>query len=275
MRLPYFVADAFAAGPFTGNPAAVVPLDAWVPDALMQAIAEQHNLAETAFVVVHPDEQGARALRWFTPAREVRLCGHATLATAFALCDVLKFPGAEFAFATLSGKLTCAREAPGRYRMTFPADEPRPAGNLAAALRRIAGDEHLAADRMAQGTDDALIAFGSAREVLDFEVPDSLVRALPKRGLIVTAPGEHGYDVYSRCFYPEFGVDEDAATGSAHTLLGVYWSRRLGKSRLRCRQASRRGGDIDVHYAGAGEISLTGRVRLYAHGELETGDGAA
>ena len=268
MRLPVFIADAFSQGPFTGNPAAVVPLDAWLPEHEMQAIAEQHNLAETAFVVVHPDEAGCRPLRWFTPAKEVRLCGHATLATAFVLGEVLGFKEQHFRFSTKSGELTCTRSAE-EWAIDFPVDLGAPAESSLReqALAAIpSGSEVL---DVIEGQDDVLVVLAKADHVLSYQPRASAIRALPKRGLVISASAGMQHDVVSRCFYPEFGVDEDAVTGSAHTLLGAYWATRLGKSVLRCRQASRRGGLVTVHYDGGERIQLLGRARLYLHGELK------
>ena len=267
-----YVYNAFSHGPFSGNPAAVVPyrttdgLDA----ALMQAIAEQHNLAETAFVRLDGLADGAFALRWFTPAQEVRLCGHATLASAAVLRDTLDGgrDRAAFAFETLSGRLTCRRDD-AAWLMDFPADEPQaPPPAVAEAVAQVLGHAP-APDTLFVGGDDAMLVLPSAREVRAFAKTEA-IRAIPKRGLIVTGPGADGEasDVVSRCFYPEYGIDEDAATGSAHTLLGVYWSRRLGRERLRCQQASRRVGVLDVRYGGGSRIEIGGATDAYLTGTI-------
>ena len=268
MRLPVYIADAFSAGPFSGNPAAVVPLDDWIPDADMQAIAEQHNLAETAFVVVHLDEAGQRPLRWFTPAREVDLCGHATLATAFVLGDVLQFKEDAFGFTTRSGALQCMRGDRG-WRMDFPADPGRPAGDALRQRAIAALPDTAEVLDVLEGRDDVLVVLAKAAMVESYVPDDAAIRDIPKRGLIVSARARERHDVVSRCFYPEFGVDEDAATGSAHTLIGPYWATRLGKSDLVCRQASRRGATLYVTYAGGDRVQLEGAARLYLHGELK------
>jgi len=265
MRLPIYVADAFCDRPFSGNPAAVVPLDYWLETETMQAIAEQHNLSETAFVVMHPDEHRNRPLRWFTPAREVRLCGHATLATAFVLGDVLQVPGDEFGFTTLSGPLHCNKTEDG-WKLDLPADVAELSPDFVAQAEAVVGSSPMA---VLEGKDDLLIILDSAEAVHSLVPDGNAIRATGKRGVVVSARGDEGYDVVSRCFYPEFGIDEDAVTGSAHTLIGPYWSSRLGKAQLRCRQASRRGGDVAVHYAGGERISLGGGTRLYMHGEIK------
>ena len=270
-RLPVFVADAFHAGPFSGNPAAVVPLDYWLPDATLQAIAEQHNLAETAFVLVHPDESGLRPLRWFTPAREVRFCGHATLATASVLGDVLGFGGEEFGFNALVGELRCTRGQDGAWYLDAPADLPRPAPELRGHLARAVRRDDLSTEACFRGSDDALVVLDDVRDVEALEIDDAAVRSLDARGVIVTAAvAGSDLDVVSRCFYPEFGVDEDAATGSAHACLGPLWASRLGRTELRCRQASRRGGHllVDATDAPAGRVRVGGHVRLYLQGQI-------
>ncbi|MFK8058261.1 MAG: PhzF family phenazine biosynthesis protein [Saprospiraceae bacterium] len=267
MRLPIYIADAFTSGPFTGNPAAVVPLGAWLPDETLQAIAEQNNLAETAFVITHPDENKARALRWFTPAREVNLCGHATLATAFVLHQVLKFKESTQRFNTLSGELVCSY-SDGYWQMDFPADKALPANDIHTLAEQVVGRE-LSSDQVFVGTDDAMIVLASAQDVLDYQPNDAAIRNVPKRGVILTAPREGETDVVSRCFYPEFGVDEDPATGSAHTLIGPYWSARLEKEELICVQASRRGGTLSTIYKKGERIQLRGRARLYLRGEID------
>ena len=278
-----YVYNAFSRGPFSGNPAAVVPYRSadGLDEVRMQAIAEQHNLAETAFVHLDGLADGAYPLRWFTPAREVRLCGHATLASAAVLRDALDIgrDGDAVAFETLSGRLTCRLDG-DVWLMDFPADEPQPAPPEVydavvaadAATREAGGAAAPAAERVFVGKDDALLVLPSAEQVRAFAKTEH-IRRIPKRGLIVTAPAEagSGFDVVSRCFYPEFGVDEDPATGSAHTLLGVYWSRRLGRERLRCQQASRRVGVLDVRYGGGARIEIGGRAEAYLSGEIEVG----
>ena len=272
MRLPQFVVNAFAVGdaPFTGNPAAVVPLDAWLPDEFLQRIAEQNNLAETAFVVVHPDETGARPLRWFTPAKEVRLCGHATLATAAVLDRVLKFEGERFAFSTLSGRLDCERRGDA-YAMDFPADEAPAAGEELRVLAEAVAGRALEPARVREGKDDLFVALDDPAEVTGYRLDDAAIRAVPKRGVILSAAAGEAddHDVVSRCFYPEFGIDEDPATGSAHTLIGPYWCARLGRDRVTCRQASRRDARLTVADRPGGRVELGGRWRLFLAGEIE------
>jgi len=267
MRLPIYIADAFSNGPFTGNPAAVVPLDAWLPDTILQAIAEQNNLAETAFVVTHPEENQTRGLRWFTPAKEVNLCGHATLATAFVLHQVLKFKESTQRFNTLSGELICEFNN-GTWEMDFPADKALPASDIHSLAEEVVG-RSLNAGEVYVGTDDAMFVLPTAEEVINYQPNQAAIRRIPKRGVIITAPGIGEVDVVSRCFYPEINVNEDPVTGSAHTLIGTYWSERLGKEQLLCEQASSRGGKIRISYKKGERIHLRGRARLYLRGEID------
>ncbi|MFQ3622237.1 MAG: PhzF family phenazine biosynthesis protein [Acetobacteraceae bacterium] len=257
--LPFYIVDAFADRPFAGNPAAVVPLETWLPDAVLQAIAAEHNLSETAFIVAAPD---GPQLRWFTPKVEVELCGHATLAAAFVL-ETERGLSPPFGFRTLSGELGVAREG-DHYVLDFPCRRPvradAPAG-LARALGAIPREVWKARDWIAV-FDDAAIVRALA--------PDhALVAALPGEGarLIATAPGDGGADVVSRYFAARIGIPEDPVTGAAHVQLVPFWTERLGKDRLTCVQASRRGGVLHCRLAG-GRVLMGGAARLYARGEI-------
>ena len=265
MRVDIF--NAFCDGPFTGNPAAVIVLDRWLPDSLLQAIAEQHNLSETAYVLREPGANGRRHLRWFTPAREVRMCGHATLATAAALRSREGHSGA-IRFETLSGTLVCTHRD-GLEVMDFPADEALAAPDLHELLEQALGRE-LRDDQVFVGTDDALVVLDEADQVTQYEIREACIARVPRRGLVITAPGpaDSDFDVVSRCFYPEFGIVEDPATGSAHTLVGPYWSRRLGRRRLVCLQASRRRGYLTVDFDGGSRVQLSGRAERYLEGRV-------
>ena len=268
MKQEIFVANAFTSGPFTGNPAAVILLERDLDATTMQAIAEQNNLSETAFVRNERDAEGLLPLRWFTPAREVRLCGHATLAAGYVLGEVLGF-GESLAFSTLSGRLDCVKEGNG-WTLDFPADGAFVAPDVHDIAQQALGRD-LGEYQVYVGTDDAMVVLDSARQVRDYQPIDSAIARIPKRGLIITAAGEadEEFDVVSRCFYPEYGITEDPVTGSAHTLLAPYWAKALGKSRLRCQQASRRSGVLDVRYDGGSRVRLTGEAMLYLRGEIE------
>ncbi|MFL9840495.1 PhzF family phenazine biosynthesis protein [Sphingomonas sp. ST-64] len=254
MQLPFAQIDAFADRPFTGNPAAVMPLDAWLDDAVLQAIATENNLSETAFLV--PDASGAAdyELRWFTPAVEVALCGHATLASGHLLLTrdaALR----EVRFRTRrAGILSVARDGAG-YAMALPAYLPAPADipGLRAALGL--GENEGETLRHPDGYD--LIALESEAAVRALTPDFGALAALGGTLNIVTAPGEET-DVVSRVFAPAAGIDEDPVTGSAHCVLTPYWAARLGRTRFTAFQASARGGHVECEAAGD-QVVLRGR----------------
>jgi PhzF family phenazine biosynthesis protein len=233
MNLSIFQADAFAEELFRGNPAAVIPLSEWLPDSLMQKIAMENNLSETAFFIPGND---CFNLRWFTPTTEVNLCGHATLATAHILFNHLDFKEDTIHFQTLSGPLSVTRQKELLY-LNFPVSTlktiPTPQGLTAGlGLRPL---------EVMHGSNYLLAVYKNEQEIKQF-YPDFLVLAkLPYQGIIVTATGGQA-DFVSRFFAPAMGINEDPVTGSAHTLLIPYWAQRLGKSRLLSHQISKRGG---------------------------------
>ena len=262
MRLPLFQIDAFAERVFQGNPAAVCPLEAWLPEALMQAIAAENNLSETAFCV--PEGEGY-GLRWFTPLKEIDLCGHATLATAHVLFEHLGFAGAEIVFSTRSGALRVTR-AGDRLAMDFPAKAVEPCaapGALIEGLGRMPLEVY--------GGRDYLAVFADAAEVRALRPDPRRLAELDRHGVIVTALGgaEDGdVDFVSRFFVPKFGVDEDPVTGSAHCSLTPFWAARLGKATLEARQVSRRGGRLQCTLAGE-RVILRGRAVTYMAATIE------
>jgi PhzF family phenazine biosynthesis protein len=241
MRLPIHQIDAFASRPFEGNPAAVLPLQQWLPDALMQSIALENNLSETVFLVKEPE--GWR-IRWFTTVTEVDLCGHATLASAWLILNELE-PGAhKVDFQSRSGPLSVAREG-DRLVLDFPSRPGRPAPELMEPVTHALGvrpiEVRLARDLMAVLPDEAAV-----RAVK----PDmEALSGLPCMGTLVTAPSQT-WDFVSRCFFPGDGVPEDPVTGSAHCTLIPYWAERLGKKQLRAFQASARGGELACEFVG-------------------------
>jgi PhzF family phenazine biosynthesis protein len=249
MRLPIHQIDAFASRPFEGNPAAVMPLEAWLPDALMQSIAAENNLSETAFLV--KEAQGWR-IRWFTTVTEVDLCGHATLASAWLILNELE-PGDQVSFQSRSGPLAVSRRQ-DELVLDFPSRPGRPAPELldaaAAALGVRPREVRLARDLMAVLEDEAAVR--AVRP--DYEA----MKALPCMGTLVTAAGTR-HDLVSRCFFPEDGVPEDPVTGSAHCTLIPYWAERLGKSELRAFQASPRGGELNCALRGD-RVEIAGRA---------------
>lgn len=255
---PLYQVDAFADRPFTGNPAAVVPLDHWLPDLMLQAIAAENNLAETAFTI--PAQDGADyELRWFTPAVEVALCGHATLAAGHVLMD-----GERIRFRTRkSGILEVARSGDG-YALSLPALHalPKPLPEVTAAL----GCQ--AAESFWHDNGYALVVVANEAEVRALD-PD--FRRLAAQGevlAIVTAPGSRT-DVVSRAFAPGAGIDEDPVTGTAHAVMAPYWTTRLGRDHFSAFQASKRGGFVDCRLEGDRAILggkcvtvIEGRLRL-------------
>ncbi|MEG3181252.1 PhzF family phenazine biosynthesis protein [Sphingomonas sp. LT1P40] len=244
MDLPFAQIDAFADRPFTGNQAAVIPLDAWLDDAVLQAIAEENNVAETAFIVPDAGGEADYELRWFTPAVEVALCGHATLASGhFVLGRDSSLERVRFR-TRKAGVLEVAREGDG-YAMALPAYPPSPADvpGLLAALG-VARGEVL---RHANGYD--LVVLDTAADVLALKPDFRALAALGDTLNIVSAPGQDT-DVVSRVFAPAAGIDEDPVTGSAHSVLTPYWAARLGRDRFSAFQASKRGGHVDCQAAG-------------------------
>jgi PhzF family phenazine biosynthesis protein len=260
MRQRIFQLDAFTRRRFAGNPAAVVLLDRFLEDELLLAIAAENNLAETAFLVA---DGGEYRLRWFTPVVEVPLCGHATLASAAVVLERLEPGRKRVVFHSKSGPLTVDRTATG-YVMDFPArpSEPVPAPpGLAAALG--------VAPLVVLGNAFNYMAVLASAEAVRGLAPDMAVLAgLNRPGVIVTAPGDGGYDIVSRYFAPAKGIPEDPVTGAAHCMLAPYWADRLGKTELRAFQASRRGGEVLCRLAGD-RVELSGACVFYLEGEVE------
>jgi len=255
MTLPIYVVDAFAEARFAGNPAAVCPLETWLPDAVMQTIAAENNLSETAFFV---KGDAGYDLRWFTPAKEVDLCGHATLASAFVIATYLDPEARRMVFGTRSGELVVTRDGE-RLTMDFPALAPQPVDRAAAVTEALGFTSQavLAADKL-------MAVLASEAEVLAAEPKLDLVAGWPEDGLIVTAPGE-ACDFVSRYFAPHAGIPEDPVTGSAHCVLAPYWAERLGKTELSARQVSSRGGALDLALSGE-RVKISGRVVPYLEG---------
>ena len=257
MKLPLYQVDAFTTRLFGGNPAAVVVMDDWLRDDLLQAIAAENNLAETAFVLPIPD---VCPLRWFTPALEVDLCGHATLATAHVLFRY-HFPALQqITFSTKSGNLIVARDG-DVLAMDFPSRPGRPV-ELTDALVSGVG----AKPREAFLARDLLAVFDSEAEIRAFRPDFERIASLDAFALIISAPGTD-VDFVSRFFAPRAGIPEDPATGSSHCTLVPYWADRLGKSRLVARQLSSRGGELRCEQRGERVIIGGGTVE-YLRGEI-------
>lgn len=263
MRLPLYQVDAFASEVFRGNPAAVVPLETWLPDATLQAIAGENNLAETAFFV--PTGPARHHLRWFTPELEIDLCGHATLATAAVLCEKLGQAAPALTFDTRSGPLVVTREG-NAYTLDFPSRPARPLGRdpqVAVALGAEPAELWIARDCMA--------VYATEAEVRALAPDMAKVKALGVFAMIATAPADPtlspGADFVSRFFAPGAGIPEDPVTGSAHCTLVPYWAQRLGKPALEARQVSKRGGALRCTLDGD-RVHMTGHAAFYLDGTI-------
>jgi len=259
MEIPIHHLDAFVTdGVFSGNPAAVCPLREWLPDRVMQQIATENNLSETAFFV---GGDGAYRIRWMTPAAEIDLCGHATLASAHVVFTQLEPGRKDVRFDSQSGPLHVSADGDALV-LDFPS---RPPERVPAdpAIGRALGREpvELLAAR------DYVAVFASADDVRAMAPDMGLLRKLDKKAVIVTAAGSGEVDFVSRFFAPGLGIDEDPVTGSSHTNLIPYWAKRLGKSRLRARQLSARGGELFCEDRGE-RVAIGGRVAPYLEGVI-------
>lgn len=254
-----YIVDAFTDKVFSGNPAAVCVLEEWLPAALMQSIAMENNLSETAFAVRRGEAWG---LRWFTPGGEIDLCGHATLATAYTILRFFQPEEAQVRFDTeKSGRLTVTREAGGLYRMDFPA----------YTLRRLEAtgemEEALGAKVLEAWIGRDLVCVLEDEQAVRAASPDmKRVERLEGAGVHITARGK-GFDMVSRSFFPEMGVPEDPVCGSGHCHLAPLWAEKLDKAGLVACQASRRGGVLRCEVRGS-RVSLAGQAVLYAIAEL-------
>ncbi len=262
MDLPIYQVDAFSSAVFSGNPAAVCPLENWLSDRDLQAIATENNLSETAFFVRGAD---SFHLRWFTPGCEVDLCGHATLASAYVLFHELKEPGDTLRFTTKSGELLVRRNG-DLLAMDFPSRPPQIVDghteSVAPLLEALGGNpvEILAAR-------DYLVRYGSADEVRALAPNMQGLMQIDRFAVIVTAPGTD-CDFVSRFFAPAKGVPEDPVTGSAHCTLIPYWAKELGKTTLHARQVGPRGGELFCKAAGD-RVEIAGHAALFLRGRIQ------
>lgn len=261
MQLPLFYADVFSDQPFHGNPAAVCFLGFWLDDGALRKVAAENNLSATAFVL---SKEASPNLRWFTPLREIRLCGHATLATAHVIFTVLDPGLEEVTFSTrFSGSIT-ARKLGGQVVLEFPAFVPKRCA-IPAQLAPALGLQKPPSEVLE--ANDTYIAVFDSQEMISAIRPDfALLKQLHPHAVIVTAPGNNS-DFVSRYFAPSYGVAEDPVTGSAHCSLAPYWSRRLNKPRLHARQLSERGGELWCELAGE-RLVLEGTAVLTMRGSL-------
>lgn len=263
MKLKQYQVDAFARRVFEGNPAAICPLDAWLDDDILQAIAAENNLAETAYFV---QMKRGFHLRWFTPVAEVDLCGHATLASAHVLFEELGYTEQAIEFATRGGRLVVARQD-GLLVMDFPAQPPAPCAVPTALLDALGQPP-----REVLAAADYVVVFDDAATVRTLAPDLAMLNTLDLRGVCVTAPGVSGTEVdfVSRFFAPKYGIPEDPVTGSAHCELAPYWAGRLGKNSLTAFQASKRGGDVLCEVRGD-RVILSGSAVTFMVGEIEIG----
>jgi predicted PhzF superfamily epimerase YddE/YHI9 len=267
MKLDIWQVDAFADKPFQGNPAAIVPLPEWLDTGLMQQVANENNLAETAFLV--RQTEGEYGLRWFTPEIEVPLCGHATLASAWLLFETLDPELKSVTFETHSGTLTVLRGRDGRHIMLLPSDRALPLENTSGLAQEIGDELGVAAPIELYRGQNLMAVFDNPASVREIQSPGNVGRLFAKKfGLIVTAQGDGDYDFISRYFAPHHGIVEDPVTGSAHCALTPFWARRLDKKTLKARQVSSRGGDLLCTYEGDRTV-LSGPCALYMHGQIE------
>jgi PhzF family phenazine biosynthesis protein len=258
MKIKQYQIDAFASRVFEGNPAAVCPLDCWLADDVMQAIAAENNVSETAFFV--PSEKGF-ALRWFAPQKEVNLCGHATLATAHVLYELLSYSNPAIIFETRSGELVVEKRGK-MLSMDFPVSRAAPC-QIPDSLIRGLGHKPVAV----LAAEDYMVVYDT-EEIIHAINPDQmLLTQLDLRGVCITAPGNK-VDFVSRFFAPKYGIPEDPVTGSSHCMLAPYWAGKLGKKSLTARQISRRGGDVQCELKGE-RVLLSGTAVTFMTAEIE------
>lgn len=258
MQLPIYQVDAFAAKLFEGNPAAICPLTHWLTDEQMQAIAQENNLSETAFILPKGD---FFEIRWFTPNTEVALCGHATLASAYVIFEFLGYKKDPIVFHSQTGELKVKKNE-NLLELDFPIlpyNEMTPSDALLNALSIKPLETY-------ESTFDLLLIFDNERSVKETQIDLEAISKLKKRGIILSAPGQN-VDIYSRCFYPACGVLEDPVTGSAHCIIAPYWSKRLGKQKLHAIQGLKRQGELFCEVT-QNRVLLSGACQLYLQGHI-------
>jgi len=262
MRIPLFHVDAFAQGPCSGNPAAVCLLDSWLDDSWLRKVAAENNLSATAFLVRGPDHY---QLRWFTTRCEIRLCGHATLAAAFVVLELMDLGRESVQFENHRAGILTVRRASSLFAMDFPALVPQPCRERPPGLTQALGLETDPSELLE--VNETYIAVLRDEGKVALATPDfSLLEQPHPYVVVITAPGE-GDDFVSRYFAPRYGIPEDPVTGSVHCALTPYWSKRLGKTRLHARQLSERRGELWCELAGE-RVMLMGRAILTMQGTL-------
>jgi PhzF family phenazine biosynthesis protein len=259
-NIPIYQVDAFTDQPYRGNPAAICPLQEWLPENTMQLIAKENNLAETAFIVPFED---AFQIRWFTPSVEVDLCGHATLAAAFVFFTELGHQGSQIRFFSKSGWLSVTKELKGEFTLNFPADMPEPVENPPQA---VFSGLNIQPTKVYKGKFDFLVELDNEDLVRNLAPDFKLISTIGGRGIIVTSKGKES-DFVSRCFFPQSGIDEDPVTGSAHCLLTRYWNMKTGKSEFSAIQLSERKGWLNCSLKGD-RVLMSGHAVLFLKGEI-------
>lgn len=259
MKIKFYQVDAFTDKLFGGNPAGVCPLDDWLPEEVMQNVAFENNLPETAFFVNNGSDY---ELRWFTPLAEVDLCGHATLASAHVLFDHLDYNRKEIVFHTKSGELR-VRKDNGKLTLNFPTDIVRKIETPEDLVKAI-GKKPI---KTLKGKTDFMMIYSSQKEIEEIDPDFELIKKSKARGVIVTAKGDN-VDFVSRFFAPEVGVNEDPVTGSAHTTLTPYWAKVLGKKELTAMQLSRRKGNLKCKLIN-GRVEISGSAVTYLEGSIK------
>lgn len=253
--------DAFTDQLFCGNPAAIVPSENWLPEEIMQCIASENNLSETAFIV--PKDKDIFQIRWFTPTIEVDLCGHATLAAAHVYYNHLNYSKTEIKFDSKSGPLSVKMEN-DLYVLNFPADTLKKANEYNQEFEKILKTNVL---ETYQGKTDFMVVLENETAVANLKPDFMKLRQIPARGLITTARGLE-VDFVSRCFYPQSGINEDPVTGSAHTTMVPYWAEKLTKNRLVAKQISSRGGTLFCKYLGS-RVEIAGNAVTFLIGDFK------
>ena len=258
MELNLYQIDTFTDRPFEGNPAAVIPLETWLPDYTMQSIAEENNLSETVFFV--PKNSGFH-IRWFTPKIEVELCGHATLAAAYVLYNILGYKRESIEFESKSGTLTVLQKYDWLV-LDFPSQPPILC-HVPDAIVKAFAKTPIECLR----SEDYIVVFESESDILSIKPDMDYLKKLDLRGVIITARSRQ-YDFVSRFFAPNYGIDEDPVTGSAHTQLTPYWAQILGKTSMTAKQVSSRGGELicELHND---RVFISGKAVKFLEGKIE------
>jgi len=261
MEYPIYLVDAFTDKLFGGNPAAVCPLETWLPDELMQQLAAENNLSETVFFV--PEADGFN-IRWFTPGTEVKLCGHATLASAHVLFSLLGYPSNNIIFYSKSGPLQVTRNEDASITLNFPSNPPTLVTEIPDGLLDGLG---IGAAPVFSSSFDYMVVLPNQQAILDLAPDFSILAKVKARGVIATAKGLES-DFVSRCFYPQSGVNEDPVTGSAHTIMTPYWAAHFQKTSLSAIQLSARKGSLQLELLGD-RVTMTGKAVTYLQGHYQ------